>query len=218
MKGNSKIKYILSIATVLMVVYFSNAQSKKYIASMEKNIVFIDTIRGIESLQKLANTFEQLSELEKSEWLPLYYTAYCYVTMAQGSKGNTIDIYCDKAEIFINKADLLSPNNSEIYVIKAQIAAARINVNIAKRGAKFGQQSTAMLTKAKTLDATNPRPWLVQGQSKFYTPPAFGGGKQKAKPAFEKALELYETFKPANTIHPNWGKRVAVYFLKKCNE
>jgi len=43
-----------------------------------------------------------------------------------------------------------------------------------------------------------------------------GGGKQKAKPAFEKALELYKTFKPVSIIHPNWGKKAAAYFLKKC--
>jgi hypothetical protein len=46
----------------------------------------------------------------------------------------------------------------------------------------------------------------------------FGGGKDKAKPSFEKALKLYETFVPASTIAPNWGKRSTEYFLKKCDE
>lgn len=218
MRNNPKIKYILSFTIVLTATLFSTAQSQKYIALMEKNIAFIDTTRGITQLQNLANSFKKIAESEKSEWLPPYYAAYCYAAMAQGAKGNTIDTYCDEAEIFINKAEQLNADSSEIYVIKAQIAAARINVNIAKRGAKFGQQSAALLSKAKKLNPANPRPWLIQGQSKFYTPPAFGGGKQKAKPAFEKALELYKTFKPASTIHPNWGKKPATYFLKKCME
>jgi hypothetical protein len=46
----------------------------------------------------------------------------------------------------------------------------------------------------------------------------FGGGKDKAKPAFEKALQLYETFKPASTIAPNWGKGATMYFLKECDK
>ena len=199
-------------------VLFSSAQNSKYIAEMKKNIVFIDTTRNITLLQRLANAFEQIAQNEKAEWLPDYYAAYCYATMAQVSKGNSIDLYCDRAEKFINKADSLNPHCSEVYTIKAQIAAARINVNIVKRGAKYGPQSNALLDKAKKMDPTNPRPWVLDGQNKFYTPQKLGGGKQKAKPAFEKALMLYNTFKPISAIHPDWGKKAAIYFLKRCNE
>lgn len=198
--------------------FFSIAQSPKYTAEMKRNIIFIDTTRSATILQRLANSFEQIAQKEKSEWLPDYYAAYCYATMAQISKGNSIDLYCDKAEIFISKADSLNPHNSEVYTIKAQIAAARINVNIAKRGIKYGPLSNALLDNAKKMDPTNPRPWLLEGQSKFYTPQKFGGGKEKAKPAFEKALKLYDTFKPISSIHPDWGKKTTVYFIKKCNE
>jgi hypothetical protein len=194
------------------------AQNKGYVAAMKKNIAFIDTTRGIVPLQNLANAFEQIAQKEKSEWLPNYYAAYCYATMAQGSKGSTIDTYCDKADAFINRADSIHPNDSEIITVKAQIASARIAVNFAKRGAKYGHQSIALINDAKKLDPGNPRPWLLEGQSKFFTPPALGGGKQKAKPLFEKALALYGTFKPVSAIHPDWGKKTADYFLKKCME
>jgi hypothetical protein len=59
---------------------------------------------------------------------------------------------------------------------------------------------------------------LLEGQAYYFTPSAFGGGKDKAKPAFEKAISLYDSFKPQSTIHPNWGKGTAYYFLQKCNE
>lgn len=211
-------KTFLSIALVLIYTLSANAQGKNYIASMEKNIAFLDSVRGIPELQKRANMFEQIAETEKSEWLPTYYAAYCYASMAQNSKGDIIDIYCDKAEAFIKRAELQSPNNSEIYVIKGKIATARISVNTLKRGPKYGQLSTEFIEKAKKLNPTNPRPWLLEGQSKFFTPAVFGGGKQKAKPAFEKAQKLYEKFIPESSIHPIWGKKVTNYFLKKCNE
>jgi hypothetical protein len=195
-----------------------NAQNPKYISAMEKNIAILDTTRDAGKLQNLANSFERIAGAEKSEWLPNYYTAYCYANMTYSVKGDMIDTYCDKADMFIKKADSISPNNSEIYTLKAQIASARIGVNPMSRGQKFGMLSAELREKAKDLDKTNPRPFYLEGTSLFYTPPMFGGGKDKAKPAFEKALLLYETFKPASSISPNWGKRSAEYFLKKCDE
>jgi hypothetical protein len=48
------------------------------------------------------------------------------------------------------------------------------------------------------------------------TPEAFGGGKANAKKQFEKALELYKTFKPASPLHPDWGKDEAEKSLAAC--
>jgi len=138
--------------------------------------------------------------------------------MTYSTKGNTIDTYCDKAELFIKKADSMNPNNSEIYTLKAQIASARISVNPMTRGQKYGPESATIREKAKELDPTNPRPYYLEGTALFYTPPMFGGGKDKAKPAFEKALNLYETFKPASSIAPSWGKGSASYFLAECDK
>ncbi len=208
----------VSVLLAIGLTFFATAQNPKYISVMEKNIAILDTAKSTEQLQNLANTFERIAGHEKTEWLPDYYAAYCYVMQTRNTKGDAIDTYCDKAETFINKADSINPNNSEIYALKAQIASARIGINPMMRGQKYGTQSAAFLDKAKQLDATNPRPWVLEGESKFFTPPAFGGGKNKAKPAFEKAITLYETFKPASSIHPNWGKKEADYFLKKCTE
>ncbi len=214
----NKMKKLISITTALSLTLFVTAQNPKYLSAMEKNIAILDTVKGTEQLQNLANAFERIAGHEKTEWLPSYYAAYCYVIQTRNTKGDMIDTYCDKAEAFINKADSIQPNNSEIYALKAQIASARIGVNPMTRGQKYGTQATIFIDKAKELDATNPRPWLLEGESKFFTPPAFGGGKKKAKSSFEKALTLYETFKPASSIHPNWGKKEAGYFLKKCDE
>ncbi|MBA3705245.1 MAG: hypothetical protein H0W84_04920 [Bacteroidetes bacterium] len=211
-------KTLVSIATALSITLFATAQNPKYISAMEKNIAILDTARSTAQLQSLANNFERIASGEKKEWLPNYYAAYCYATLSLNFKGDEIDTYCDKADAFINKADSINPSNSEIYAVKAKIAAARINVNPMTRGQKYGAQSTVLRDKAKALDPANPRPWLLEGQSKFYTPTAFGGGKTKAKPAFEKALTLFETFKPTSSIHPRWGKNETTYFLKKCDE
>lgn len=211
-------KKLLSILAFISVTLFASAQNKKYEAAMEKNIAALDTTRDGLQLQNLANNFERIASAEKAEWLPNYYLAYCYVNMTYSTKGDQIDTYCDKAEKFLHVADSISPNNSEIYTLKAQIASARISVNPMTRGQKYGTESAEFREKAKQLDKANPRPYYLEGTSYFYTPPMFGGGKDKAKPAFQKALELYEAFKPESTIAPNWGKNSTIYFLKECDK
>jgi hypothetical protein len=210
-------KKIIITAALLGIYNLSDAQNEKYIATMEKNIAILDTTRNAAILQNEANTFERISNAEKAEWLPGYYAAYCYVNMTYSPKAD-VDTWCDKAETFLRKADSISPNNSEIVTLKAQIASARISVSPMTRGQKYGTMAGELREKAKKLDPTNPRPVYLDGTAFFYTPAMFGGGKDKAKPSFEKALSMYDTFKPASTIAPHWGKGSAEYFLKQCDE
>ncbi len=211
-------KKILSLLALLSVTVFAFSQNPKYISAMEKNVAALDTTRDGLKLQALANNFERITSAEKTEWLPCYYAAYCYVNMTYSTKGDAIDTYCDKADKFIHVADSISPNNSEIYTLRAQIASARISVNPMSRGQKYGTMSGEFREKAKELDKTNPRPYYLEGTAYFYTPPMFGGGKDKAKPVFEKAATMYEAFKPASSIAPNWGKNSTQYFIKECDK
>ncbi len=210
-------KKTIIIIALLGIYNLSNAQNAKYIATMEHNIAILDTTRDAAILQNEANTFERIGNAEKAEWLPAYYAAYCYVNMTYSPKAD-VDTWCDKAETFLKKADSLSPNNSEIVTLQAQIASARISVSPMTRGQKYGTMAGELREKAKKLDATNPRPVYLEGTAFFYTPPMFGGGKDKAKVSFDKAKAMFETFKPVSTIAPHWGKNSTEYFLKQCEE
>jgi hypothetical protein len=218
-KQNTKTKKMKKALTLLLAftTLAATAQNKKYMETMEKNVAALDTTYKSEQFQPLANTFERIANAEKAEWLPNYYAAYCNVNMSYNVKGDMIDTYCDKADHYLHIADSLSPNNSEIYALMAQVASARISVNPMSRGQKYGTLSAELRDKAKELDKTNPRPYYLEGTAYFYTPAMFGGGKDKAKPMFLKAQELFGTFKPASSIAPRWGKSSTEYFLKQCD-
>ncbi|TND09115.1 MAG: hypothetical protein FD123_1518 [Bacteroidetes bacterium] len=194
------------------------AQNKKFVAAMEKQLAILDTAKTKEHFQQVYNSFERISNAEGKEWLPKYYMAYCSVLMSYMDDVSKADEYCDRADALLLKADSLSPNNSEIYVLRSWATSSRIRVNPMTRGAKFGPESGILLAKAKELDANNPRVYLLDGQGKFYTPPAFGGGKDKAKPVLEEAVKKYETFKPASSISPTWGAAQAKKMLDECNK
>lgn len=212
-------KKIISITALSIMFLTVNAQNKKYVKTMEKNIASIDTCNSQASFQKLANTFERIASAEKKEWLPLYYAADCYILIGYMEKDNQkMDEYFTKAQGFTDRADSLSPKNSEIYTMRSWVLSAMIGVNPMIRGAKLGPESGMWLEKAIEMDKTNPRPYYMKGQSAMYTPAMWGGGKDKAVVHFEKALELFKTFKPASSIAPNWGEKQTKESLAECKK
>lgn len=213
-------KPVLSLMFVLFFSHAVLAQNEKYVAAMKKNIAQLESALQSGGLPDLANNFERIADAEKTQWLPYYYAAYCNSMMAfiEPDKSKT-DAIADKAEQLIKKAeDLAGGENSETCVIKSMIASGHMMVDPQSRWQQYGQISSLNITKAKTLDPTNPRPVYLEAQAKFNTPEQFGGGKAQAKPLFEKALGMYANFKTVSDLHPNWGKDAAAYFLAQCNQ
>ncbi len=204
------------LAFILMAC-ITYAQSDKYVSAMQKNISMVDSVVGNnDKTVALANNFQRIAEAEKTQWLPYYYAAYLTAvqdTMTQDNSGK--DAIADKAAGLLKSAeDLLGKENSEIYVIKSMIATAHMMVDPQARYMTYGAESAQALKKSIALDSTNPRPVLLHAEALFYTPPAFGGGKDVAKPLFDKAGILFASFKPETDLSPNWGEGVLDYFMK----
>lgn len=203
----------------LSIAFFAaSAQSDRYNTGMKANIAAIDTsFNHPLSLVSVANNFERIAIAEKTQWLPYYYAAYCqimYAFMQTDPSGN--DVIADKAEGWLNKADSLSPANSEISSVKSLIATARMIVNPQQRYMQYGTQANDLMEKAKKEDPNNPRPYYLQGQNLKNTPEQFGGGCAAAKPLLETALQKFNAFKPQSDLHPNWGKYMTEQYLSQC--
>ena len=212
-------KTILSML-IICVAAVSFAQSDKYTGAMKKNIALLDSAMQKGNAKELANNFERIGDAEKTQWLPYYYAAYANILTSYNEKDKSkVDPIADKAEELITKAEgLAGKENSEIAVIKSMIASTHMMVDPQTRWMQYGQASSENIEKAKKLDPTNPRPMYLEAQSKFYTPEAFGGGKAAAKPLFEKALAMFDTFKPETELHPSWGKSANQYFLSMASK
>ncbi len=158
-------------------------------------------------LEPLANDFERIALAVPSNWLANYYAAYVNVRIADMSSGNTIDTRCDQAEKYLKIAEKQPDADvSEINALYAYLYSAKVKVNPMFRGAKYGKLSREYSEKAIKANANNPRPYVVRAIGIYYTPKAFGGGKEKAQPMINKALEKFEHFTPKTPNHPHWGK------------
>lgn len=209
-------KKISLIALAAIFTISVQAQNEKYVAFMKKNITALDSAKSSDDLQNAANNFERIANAEKGEWLPNYYAAYALVMKAFYLKDlKEVDPACDKADALIAMAESLSPKNSEISTLKSMVLTARMRVD-GSRGMTMGPKATMILQDAmKQGPEGNPRALVQMAQMLFYTPPAFGGGKEAGIGVLQKGIAAYSTFKPASDIDPNWGKEYAEGLLRE---
>ncbi|RYY41797.1 MAG: hypothetical protein EOO08_01320 [Chitinophagaceae bacterium] len=213
------------LALALFAATVSFAQSDKYVSAMQVRIAALDSTRDVAALNDLAAGFERIADAEKTQWLPYYYAALARINSGYSiSQGNTggmaaqLDPIADKAEALLNKAEALSKDNSEIFVVRKMIATLRMMADPMSRYMTYGPQAAAALAMAKQLNPNNPRPYLLEGQDKFYTPPQFGGSKEDAVTLWKEALVKFASFKPADPLAPTWGRRTTEYFLAQAEK
>lgn len=214
-------KFLLPIALLLFV--FASAQSDKYVKAMEDRIRAIDTTRNPSGLTDLANAFERIADVEKTQWYPYYYAALATVNAGlsmssgamSGGMAEKLDPLADRAEQLLDKAAALTQENSEIYIIRKMIATLRMIGDPMSRFMTYGPEAAEALAMAKKLDPENPRVYLLEGQDKFHTPEQYGGSKTEAKKLLEIALVKFDAFKPQSSISPVWGRNIANYYLSQ---
>src|SRR5665648_560563 len=97
-------KIILSLA-VLFVSFASMAQKPEYLQTMGETLGQFSTCKSVSDFQALGNKFQMIANAEKSEWLPLYYNAHCYIIMSfmEPTDAAKKDSYLDVAEKTIAK-------------------------------------------------------------------------------------------------------------------
>ncbi len=203
--------------TVLIAAFSATVFSANYEETMKVNIQKLNTEFTASGLSNLAGQFERIANAESGKWHPRYYTAYCYVwatavgEMAAEDKHKLLDL----AQVQMDILQKSFKKESEIFALQAFLYQMRITDM--SKGFKYSSLASEALAEAEKLNPNNPRIYYLRGNNTFHTPKAFGGGKEKAKPMFEKAAGLFESQKPANAIEPAWGSEHNKQMLAECD-
>lgn len=207
-------KHVLIIVSVFFAT-MAIGQSK-YEAGMVRGLEQLKAAKTADEMTATSGFFERIGDAEKDKWLPYYYAAYAnYLTGWMNPKADK-DKVGEKSKELITKAEVLEPENSELYCMKQMVAILQMTVDPMSRWQSYGVEARSDIEKAIKADPNNPRIYYLNGQTLMNTPEAFGGGKAVAKKLFEKALDLYKTFKPASAFHPDWGKEETEKLLAAC--
>ena len=207
-------KYALLVA-VFFIVWMGPAQGQSLETLLSPKVAALDTVVNTSSIQLLANDFERIALAHPKSWHANYYTAYGYTLLALKASKDDIDALADRAEEYLDIASAIRPNEAENHILTAYLLSTRINVNPMIRGASMGRESKTHLTAALEQQPDNPRGLYVRGMGIFHTPAVFGGGKNKARPYLDKALESFETTTVMDPLAPRWGQQETEELLKE---
>jgi hypothetical protein len=198
---------------VLSTAIFS--QSDKFQKGMQTNIALLDSAKTAADLTTVAANFERIGDAEKTQWLPYYYAGLALTRVGWVDQKIDKDKNAEQIKALCNKAEAID-KNAEIFSIRNMAATQQMLVNPQERWQTYGQEASAVLQQGMQLDPNNPRLYYLQGMTLFNTPEQFGGGKEKAKPVFEKSLALFKAFKPKSDLYPTWGQKITEQMLEQC--
>jgi len=204
--------FILSV--LLFGVLVANAQTDKYEAAMKKDLSMFDSAKTTADFQALAAAFERIGDAEKTQWLPYYYAGLALTTAGWQDPKLDKETNAEKIKNLCDKAEAIE-KSSEICEIRNMAATQLMLIDPQTRWATYGKEASDALQEGMQLNPSNPRLYYLQGMSVFGTPVQFGGGKEKAKPIFEKAVQLFKAEQP-KPLYPRWGQKQAEDMLAQC--
>lgn len=186
---------------------------------MTEKIAKVEDHKTVDEFTALANDFDRIGTKENNQWLPYYYAAFATIQkgrlLMQSGKTNELDPVAADAEKYIVKAETLSPNNAELFILKKMTSGLRMMADPMSRYMSEAPVAQQALAKARELDPNNPRITILQAEDAYFTPEQFGGSKAKGTELFKKAIDQFNTYKPKTALDPKWGKAEADYFLSQ---
>jgi len=210
-------KVILSIAVVL-VSLASMAQKSEFNKTMGETLGQFATCKNVADFQALGNKFQMIANVEKGEWLPLYYHAHCYILMSFLEQTDPVkkDSYLDIAEKSIAKLIEMAPGEAEVYVLQSFYLTGRLVVNPVERGQQYSGLVGQATGKAMAIDPTNPRAKLMKLQMDMGSAPYMGLDPKSFCPQAKDLLAAWDNFKPKSPLYPSWGKDQVEGLVKGC--
>jgi hypothetical protein len=177
------------------------------------------TASGMGNLMAADNKFTLIATKWNNDWAANYYAAYAAIYISlQETNAERKDQLLDQADRYVEKLGSLRPSSDEGMVITAYAAFARFLVDPRNRWQKYLDLMNTNLDKAKKANPNNPRVYYLEGIPVFNKPKLYGGGKDKAKPYFAKAKELFAQQDTSSIAKPYWGEKDNADYLVKCDQ
>ncbi|MDP3644439.1 MAG: hypothetical protein Q8S54_14765 [Bacteroidota bacterium] len=209
----------LSLTLVSLLASIIGISNEAYQKAMTESIEKLFQATTIPEYVEIANQFERISNIEKAEWLPLYYASYSYIMISFQEPDNAKkDRFLDQAQKYLDQAMAIDANESELHMLQGFLYPSRITIDPMNRGMELMPEMNKSLDKALELNPDNPRVYFLRATMTFHMPEAYGGGAANALPLYQAADEKFRIFKPKTELSPNWGKEANEAELKKIQE
>lgn len=212
-------KNAMAILGFVFISFGLNGQSKaQYQTYMSETLALYDSVENLNDYQEIANRLDRIAAAESEEWLPSYYAAltHIYMSFVDGLENEQRDDYLDKAESYVDQAEEINGETSEIVLLRGYVFMAKVSVNPGLRGMTLSPKVSGLFAKALAMDPENPRANLMLGRWKYGSAQFFGSSTEEACSYMAKALELYQAQGEIKSIEPSWGENQALAMSNRC--
>ena len=208
---------MIRIVTTLLLFLLSQVTTAQ--TDFEKGMEKAFALQKEQKFEESANLLERIANAETENWLPAYHLALLKTRTAFNIKDKEKQAaQIAAAEDHIATADALSPNNSEVYVVKALINVAKVASDPMTYGPTLSAPTVELYKKAITLDKTNPRAHSGLAEFEMGGAQFFGQDLTPYCKSLQESIALYDAFETKGKFYPRWGKQRALQILasKQC--
>ena len=206
----------LFLTAALVFVGATTFAQTAFEKAMTEKITTVEGQKTADEYTALANDFDRIGTKESKNWLPYYYAAYATIqkgrNLMQSGKTNELDAVAADAEKYIAKAEALSPDNAELFILKKMTSGLRMMADPMSRYMRETPIAQQALAKAESLDPNNPRLTILKAEDAYFTPEQFGGSKAKGTELFKKAVEQVYNLQAKNFFGSKLGKSRSTIF------
>ncbi|MDB5111681.1 MAG: hypothetical protein JWR67_2795 [Mucilaginibacter sp.] len=207
------------LGVMLLSVIVTNVKAQEPGTALNEAYHTLQMAPGMPEMMGANNKFNLIAAKFSNDWAANYYAAYAKAYIATKEKeAKRKDQLLDEADKYVDKVNAIKPSSDESMVLTAYVAFARFLVDPANRWKKYLTIMNDNLEKAKKANPDNPRIYYLEGVPVFNKPKLFGGGKNKAKPYFEKASALFAKQDTSTVQKPSWGEKENAEYLAKCRD
>ena len=213
-------KTILISVALIFTTLTGMSQTNQFAAAMGESLGQYANCKSIDDFQALGNRFGLIANAEKTEWLPLYYQAHCYIIMSfmEPTDAAKKDSYLDVAEKSLVKMIELAPREAEVYALQSMFYSARLVVSPMERGQKFGALSAQAVGMALGLDANNPRAKFIKLRNDMGSAQFFGKDPNEYCPQASELLASWDSYIVKSPLYPSWGKDQVEEIVNECKK
>jgi hypothetical protein len=206
-------KIALLLLLISSQILISSAQGK-----YEKGMSEALQLWGNNKPSEASALFERIASNEEENWLPNYYIGLISATQVlSGKEKEQASSLLEQAQINLDKAKLISNNNSELICLQGLINTAWVTLDPMNNGQKLSASIVEDYKTAIQLDANNPRALYLLAEYQINMAQMFGNDPKPFYEMLKTSLKKFDNFKAPSAFYPTWGKERASLLLKAQN-
>ena len=181
----------------------TSSDSIKYTNAMSQVLASMDSLKSVDQLTVVKNSFQRIASHYTEQSMPIYYLALCNINQAYQTPNATL--YLQEAEKQLKLLEKMKEvDQSELENLWGYYYMCIISKDPQEYGQKYFQTVIAKFEKAIQLNDQNPRPIILLAVFEQNLP-SFLQSKRKGSEEQEKAQKLFDE-EEKNINRPYWGK------------